>query len=229
MKSVHSSIRNVITYVKDNQDDLIAKLNGFLLVTLVVTLLVAWNVRSDNTVSSENNNNVVDELEQVVKNVTTEIETSNVLFSEMYCYTNHIAQSNDGDYTKVYPYFNYLKCLTMDYRYNSITSIKSSFYNSKTKKINISNLVYFDIKFLPYTYYYLFKLVKNSRNNHYFNFNKLGEVPRLGREITPFTFARARAPGLITLDIVNFKISYSPMRGLNLGLSNFYKYVYNYA
>jgi hypothetical protein len=229
MKSVHSSIRNVVTYAKNNKEDLIAKLNSFLLVTLVTTLLVAWNVRSDNTVSSNAIDIPVDELEQIVK-VTTEIETSNVLLlPEMYCYTSHIAQCNDGDYKKVYPYFSYIKCLTMDNRYDSITSRESSF-NNNTKKINVSDLVYSDIGTLPYTYNYIFKLVKNIRNNnYYFNFNKVGVASRIGREITPFTFARARAPGLITLANIDFKIIYLPMGSLDLGSSNSYSYVHNYS
>ncbi len=195
-------LKSVEKYWKENKNDIILKINGFLLVFLVATLVTILNVRFD----SDYIENLVDEevkLEQVGENESfitnnTIVESNDVL---QYNKSFNI-QNLDEDYIKVYPYYQNKNI--EDYSYAEVPN------NPITVRIDKSlNFVYLnDIN-------YLYTCILN-RNDYYLNLSwntvsiliitKVRTVNANNPQFVdrpPFIWIRARAPSQLNRAVIN--------------------------
>jgi len=210
MKQVRLFLSLAADYLKANKDELIAKINGFLFVVLVATLIVVWNVRTDtvpaivdNSVDVEVKSDDFSKLEQVVdQNSGEEVEvnlTSNkTTLKTKVLYHNYDILFNDDEYRKVFNHNEKYNKIVTD-KVNTILNLYDA------KKINLLlDFVSSNIGDLLYTRSYLNLLTLKSSLEYCLNSNifNLNTICAVREEVTPFIMARARAPSPITLSVL---------------------------
>jgi len=187
---------NIKNYWNENKEEILFKVNGFLLVVLVATLITIWNVR----VNSATYDYVDEEqkLEQVKEEVVEDeidhvvIENDKVLHFDNFSNTSSI----DEDYEKIYPYYTH---------YILKNGKDETSYDSKTVRSSkeLSNLVYFDAHSNSYTCILnrinsRLNFSRNSIELFSYNLKMYNFVELLSSvNLPPFIWIKARSPGFI--------------------------------
>jgi len=187
-------LKNVVNFWENNKSDIIYKMNGFLFIISVMTLITMLNVRFD----SENIEDSVDEkqkMEQVDEKESVITNNGIVELEDVLYYDNSFEILKvDGDYEKIYPYYIHdLKNFNHDkVQNNNPITVRSD--------EELSNFVSFD------THSNLYTCILNRKNyNLNLSWNKVdllkatkavttGFQKLVFLDLPPFIWIKARSP-----------------------------------